>query len=200
MKKLLLFNLVVLYCHVSSAQDKSPQLFQERINSEYSNKKVSPLTDLEFDVFETLPFYEINKKLRIKAKFILIENGSAFRMKTNTNRRPKYIRYALAKFKINKKEYELTIYQNVRLSEKEEYAYYLFLPFTDLTNGSKTYGGGRYLDLRIPKKNKIIIDFNQAYNPHCAYNGKYSCPIVPEENALNIEIEAGVMYEDKYDH
>ena len=82
-----------------------------------------------------------------------------------------------------------------------EYKDYLFLPFTDLTNGTVTYGGGRYIGLRIPKSgNKIIIDFNQAYNPFCAYSGNYSCPIVPEENNLDVQVKAGVKYDAKKYH
>ena len=69
---------------------------------------------------------------------------------------------------------------------------YLFLPFTDLTSGVDTYGGGRYIDQKIPEGNSIIIDFNQSYNPYCAYNPRYSCPIPPPENDLLIEIMAGV--------
>jgi len=68
----------------------------------------------------------------------------------------------------------------------------LFLPFKDLTNGNKTYGGGRFIDLVIPKSKTIVIDFNKAYNPYCAYSPKYSCPIVPKENYLTVPIKAGV--------
>ena len=81
------------------------------------------------------------------------------------------------------------------------YEDYLFLPFRDETNGTDTYGGGKYLDLRIPKGKEIVIDFNQSYQPYCAYNAyDYSCPIVPEENFLPVKIEAGVKYEDVYHH
>ena len=68
----------------------------------------------------------------------------------------------------------------------------MFLPFSDLTSGNETYGGGRYIDLEIPKGKTITIDFNQAYNPYCAYNPKYSCPIVPAENELLTNVNAGV--------
>jgi uncharacterized protein (DUF1684 family) len=68
----------------------------------------------------------------------------------------------------------------------------LFLPFLDTTNGIETYGGGRFLDMRIPKSKEVIIDFNKAYNPYCAYNYNYSCPIVPLENNLSIKVKAGV--------
>ena len=68
----------------------------------------------------------------------------------------------------------------------------MFLPFLDATNGVETYGGGRYLDMKVPKSNEVIIDFNKAYNPYCVYNHEYSCPIVPLENELDVEINAGV--------
>jgi len=74
----------------------------------------------------------------------------------------------------------------------------LFLPFTDLTNGTVSYGGGRYIDLKIPEEeDAIVIDFNTAYNPYCAYSPRYSCPIPPEENHLEIEIPVGVKQYDK---
>jgi uncharacterized protein (DUF1684 family) len=87
----------------------------------------------------------------------------------------------------------LNVYQSHTLREKEGYKDYLFLPFTDLTNGNETYGSGRYIDLRIPERETIIIDFNKAYNPYCAYNYGYACPIPPKENKLKVEIRAGVM-------
>ena len=75
----------------------------------------------------------------------------------------------------------------------EEYKNHLFLPFTDLSNGEKSYTGGRFIDLEIPNSDVIVIDFNKAYNPYCAYSPDYSCPIPPAENHLNVNILAGVM-------
>lgn len=113
-------------------------------------------------------------------------------MKTSTDRLPVYIKYGEAHFKLNKKDCVLNIYQNADLVKKEEYKDYLFLPYTDLTSGEESYGGGRYIDLKIPKDETIIIDFNKSYNPYCAYNHKYSCPIPPMENRLDVEVRAGV--------
>jgi len=100
--------------------------------------------------------------------------------------------YGIAKFMLNGKEYSLELYQNPELMQEDGYEDYLFLPYTDLTNGRQTYGGGRYLDLRIPEGNSIILDFNRSYNPYCAYNKKYSCPLVPSVNNLATEVLAGV--------
>ena len=83
--------------------------------------------------------------------------------------------------KIKGETITLKIYQteSAYLNEQDNT---LFLPFLDLTNGENTYGGGRYLDLMIPDNDSLIIDFNKAYNPYCAYNPNYSCPIVPRTN------------------
>ena len=74
-----------------------------------------------------------------------------------------------------------------------EYEDYLFIPFNDLTNGNETYDAGRYMDLETTDENTIVIDFNKAYNPYCAYNDEFSCPIPPRENDLDVEIIAGVL-------
>ena len=78
--------------------------------------------------------------------------------------------------------------------KKEEYKDYLFLPITDLTSGDGSYGGGRYLDVKKSEvaQGKVVLDFNKLYNPYCAYNEKYSCPIPPAQNDLPIRIEVGV--------
>ena len=70
--------------------------------------------------------------------------------------------------------------------------YKLGMQTSYLTNGEETYGDGRYIDLVIPEGDSITINFNKAYIPYCAYNAKYSCPIVPKENNLNYAIKAGV--------
>ena len=113
-------------------------------------------------------------------------------MKTSTSRRPVYEKYGDAVFEIDGKTYTLSIYQNHELLNIVGYRDYLFLPYTDLTNGEETYGGGRYIGLRIPKGDTIVIDFNKSYHPLCAYNHDYSCPIPPKENHLEVRIEAGV--------
>lgn len=113
-------------------------------------------------------------------------------MKTTTERTPMYRVYGVITFTLNGKEHQLNIYQNLGLLNDEEYKDYLFLPFLDDTNGESTYGGGRYVESSIPDGDTIVIDFNEAYNPYCAYNKKYSCPIVPRVNYVETEVKAGV--------
>lgn len=170
----------------------SVEKFQKELNTEYADAKTSPLTAEDLAVFKALDFYPINEKFFVTAKFIRTENEKPFEMKTSTDRKPLYVKYGEAHFVIDGLNYKLNIYRNIELSKKEEYKDYLFLPFSDLTSGKESYIGGKYIDMKTPKGDTIIIDFNTSYNPYCAYNHKYSCPKVPLENDLNIEIKAGV--------
>lgn len=189
----LLLCIILFFCSVICfSQTETSQEYQQNLNKEYADKKESPLTDEDFRTFKSLDFYEINPKFIVEAKFIKSENEKIFEMKTSTTRLPKYLKYGQLNFKIDNLDYKLNIYQNIDLIKKEGYEDYLFLPFSDLTCGNESYIGGRYIDLQIPKSDKITIDFNKSYNPYCAYNHKYSCPIVPLENDLKIEILAGV--------
>ena len=87
------------------------------------------------------------------------------------------------------------MYQSLALLHRKGYEDYLFVPFTDQTNGHSSYGGGRYLDLRMGQINdgQMVLDFNKAYNPFCTYSSAYSCPVPPPENRLSVAVEAGVM-------
>ncbi|QSW88987.1 MULTISPECIES: DUF1684 domain-containing protein [Flavobacterium] len=166
--------------------------FQKQINSEYADAKTSPLMEEDLKTFKTLDFYPINGKYFVNAKFVKAQNEKVFEMKTTGARTPQYIKYGTLFFTLEGKEMQLNVYRNIELSKQKEYKDHLFLPFSDLTCGKESYIGGRYIDLKIPKGNTIAVDFNQAYNPYCAYNHKYSCPLVPLENDLKVEIKAGV--------
>lgn len=168
------------------------ETFQKELNIEYADAVKSPLTIEDRIHFKTLDFYPINENLFVIAQFVRTENEKPFEMKTSTERKPLYVKYGELFFSLDGKSFQLNVYRNIELSKKKEYEDHLFLPFSDLTSGNESYIGGKYIDLKIPKGNTIAIDFNTSYNPYCAYNHKYSCPIVPLENDLNIEIKAGV--------
>lgn len=167
--------------------------FQKNLNESFSDPGRSPLKGEDLETFRELEFFPVDTTLYIVAEFVRTPFETPFSMPTNTERKPMYLKFGEAYFKLNGKEYQLNLYQDLQLIQNPEYQNYLFLPFTDPTNGSSTYAGGRYLDLEIPVSPYIIIDFNKAYNPYCAYNGEYSCPIPPPENHLEIPIQAGVM-------
>ena len=166
--------------------------FQKELNAEYADAKTSPLTAEDLAVFKTLDFYPANETFFVVAKLVRTQKEQPFEMETSTDRKPLYVKYGELYFTISGRDFKLNVYKNIELSKKKEYKDYLFLPFSDLTSGAESYIGGKYIDLRIPKGNTIVFDFNRSYNPYCAYNSKYSCPKVPLENDLDIEIKAGV--------
>ena len=166
--------------------------YQEELNLSFKDSLHSPLKEEDRLHFEGLEFYPIDEKYVVKAKFVKLKRQKPFEMPTTTTRKPKYIKYGELHFTIDSKELVLTVYRNIDLSKRKGFKDYLFLPFLDETNGIETYGGGRFLDMKVPKSKEVIIDFNKAYNPYCAYNHEYSCPIVPLENELAVAINAGV--------
>lgn len=148
------------------------------------------LNQQEIDHFEGLAYFDVDSSFRIKAIFTK-SVGKKFEMPTTTERSPIYRRYGYVDFMINGKTVQLTAYQNMALRKQKEYKNYLFIPFRDETCGKESYGGGRYLDIEIPKQNAITLDFNRVYNPYCVYSSRYSCPIPPKENTISVPITAG---------
>lgn len=192
MKKVYLFALLFSISCFSQEEMLSSKEYQQNLNKEFADALKSQLVEDDRLHFKALDFFEIQEKFIVEATFVRSKKEKNFQMKTSTNRTPTYKKYGVLHFKLDGKELQLNVYQNIELSKRKGFADYLFLPFSDATNGKETYIGGRYLDMKIPKNNKVIIDFNKAYNPYCAYNYKYSCPVVPLENNLNIAINAGV--------
>ncbi len=190
------FSLLLLsFFLLTNAQDKTAETskeFQDNLNLDYADKEKSPLTKEDFKSFKTLDFFPISDKYIVEATFVRTKKEKVFKMKTSTDRLPEYVKYGELSFTIDGVVCKLNVYQNIELIKKPGFDDYLFLPFSDLTSGKESYIGGRYVDLRIQKGKLWRIDFNKAYNPYCAYNHKYSCPIVPLENDLNVEILAGV--------
>ncbi|MBL4724271.1 MAG: DUF1684 domain-containing protein [Lutibacter sp.] len=204
MKKI--FSLLLIIIIFNNCNTQKPtyedgiKLHQYELNTQYSDENESPLTKEDLKTFKALDFFEINKVYRVEAIFEETPNSPIFEMQTTTERLPLYRKYGIAHFTLNDEKFALSVYQNQNIMTSIEYEDYLFIPFNDTTNGSLSYGGGRYIDVEIPSKvsNTLIIDFNKSYNPYCAYNSKYSCPIPPKENNLNTAINAGVKAFNKH--
>jgi uncharacterized protein (DUF1684 family) len=180
-----------LVSNLRAQNDQSAEKFQQELNEMYKNPEKSPLKK-SAKKFRGHNFFPIDSALRVEAKFIRTLNAIPFQMKTTTSRLPIYEKYGEAHFTLEGRDMVLTVFQSHSSRDSEEYKDYLFLPYNDLTNGEESYTGGRYIDMRIPEGDKIVIDFNKSYNPYCAYSSNYSCPIPPQENSLDIKIRAGV--------
>lgn len=196
---MLIYFLVVNSFAVAQSSDDSVAVqeirrFQNELNREYRDSIESPLSREDRLRFVHHDFYPVDLRYRVNASFTLTPDEKVFNMKTTGTRTPEYVKYGEARFELNGKQFVLNVYRNIALTQRDEYKDHLFLPFTDNTNGNETYGGGRYIDLTVPAGDRIVIDFNQAYNPYCAYSDRYSCPIPPKENYLDTEVKAGIRY------
>ncbi|MDB5204988.1 MAG: hypothetical protein JWR72_63 [Flavisolibacter sp.] len=141
-----------------------------------------------------MKFYEVDEAYKVIANFKTPETTGWITFKTSGKQTKVYRLYGTLSFLIGNETYRLNVYQSQDLMTNEAYKNYLFLPFTDATTGTETYSSGRYLDLTTDdiKGNKVVLDFNKAYNPYCAYvTGIYNCPIPPKENTLPVAIKAG---------
>lgn len=194
MKKVL--SIVFLISLFSCAQKKEPILgeteWQKEMNADYKDATKSPLKEKDRKEFKGLDFFKFDSTYVVTAKLTRTPDEKPFKMKTTTDRLPNYVKYGVVEFQLEGKPHQLDIFQNLDILDDEEYKDYLFLPFLDNTNGEGSYSGGRYVEGKIPEGNTIVLDFNTAYNPYCAYNDKYSCPIVPRSNYVDADVKAGV--------
>ncbi len=164
---------------------------REQQQKEFRDRKKSPLERRDRRHFKGLNYYPIDLAYSVKAKFVKTEKPEFFKMKTTTARLPEYVKYGEVHFTLHGRAFTLEVYQSPDIIKRPGYEDYLFIPFTDETNGKETYDVGRYLEFRIPSSEDVRLDFNQCYNPYCSYNGKYSCPIPPAANYLATEVQAG---------
>lgn len=151
------------------------------------NSDQSPLLDSVRSSFEGFDYFDPDRSFKVKASLELISDNSKMEIVTNTGEVRQYTRYAHAIFDLSGQQYQVTLLRG----DQDESDESLTLLFGDITNGESTYGGGRYLDLKLISRNRITLDFNLAYNPYCAYNADYSCPLPPAENRLSVAINAG---------
>lgn len=142
----------------------------------------SPLTPEQKKDFKGLIYFPENESLRLEVQVEEFADKVHLQMQTTTGSVQEYQKFGKFKFNVESSEVELTIYQS-------EHGF--FLPFVDSLAGKETYPAGRYLEPEPLPGNRFIVDFNLAYNPYCAYNEKWSCPITPAENRLKVPIQAG---------
>lgn len=192
----LLFGLLAAVSIGASAQTPpawrdSLEAYWAHLDAEYADTATSPLTAEDQPHFTHLAHFAFDSTYCIQAAFTPVTDAEPFAMKTTKTRTPMYKVYGTLRFTLNGEERTLNVYQSV--PPHKGYENEVFVPFTDLTNGVETYGVGRYIDLHLPLDSVTIIDFNRAYNPYCAYNDRYSCPVPPRENHLITEVKAGVL-------
>jgi uncharacterized protein (DUF1684 family) len=156
--------------------------FRQEKDRFFKTHPQSPLTHEQRHRFEGLKYFEENAALDLTVDVEEFAQKETIEMQTSTGDVQHYQRYGRFKFEVDGAEAELTIYTN-------EHGF--FLPFVDALAGKETYGAGRYLEPEAEGGHQFHVDFNLAYNPYCAYNDLYSCPLTPWENRLKVAIRAG---------
>lgn len=150
----------------------------------------SPLLPAQRDHFRGLAYYEETPALALVVEPKPFAEQEQIEMQTSTGDSATYVRWARARFSVDGEQATLTVYRDAHSGG-------YFLPFVDAGAGRDTYGAGRYLDVHPLEDGRLLVDFNYAYNPYCAYNERWSCPIPPAENRLSVAIRAGErVFED----
>ncbi len=185
---------LVKQSHASYAQEILS--FQTGLNHSYYYPATSPLPPAKLTAFRELgghDFFATDPAMRVTAELeVLPEDGRA-ELVTSNESTVDYRVYGKATFRLRGEPVTLTVLQSLITDEDGNASEHLFVPFTDRTSGETTYGGGRYLDVRIPEDpSRLVLDFNKAYQPYCAYTDGYACPVPPAENFIDLAVTAGV--------
>ncbi|AGA76328.1 DUF1684 domain-containing protein [Echinicola vietnamensis] len=147
----------------------------------------SPLTDAQKLAFDSLICFPVDEKYKVRARMVPLQQKQFLEIPMTDGSMETYLKHSYVDFELGGKSCRLLLLQAADEPDKKNF----FLPFADQTSGELTYGGGRYLNLRQDGINSVTIDFNLAYNPYCAYNPDFACPIPPRENILDVPIKAG---------
>ncbi|MEJ2593791.1 MAG: DUF1684 domain-containing protein [bacterium] len=178
-----------------SEEDYFDQINHDRMlkNEEITDSATSRFNEEERKAFSQrgLQYFPPDLSYRVIADFTLDTSNPVFQMPTTTDRKPNYRIYGYLDFEIKDTACRLVVFQNYDARNHPEHGNYVFIPFKDNTNEFGTYGGGRYIDLEMPQSETVLLDFNLAYNPYCAYSSRWSCPLVPAVNTLEVAIFAG---------
>lgn len=162
-------------------------------NADFRNAEKSPLNSQERLAFEGHDYFPIDPDYKVIADFVPTPSAKPFPLVTSKGTTRTYKKLGDLSFTIKGEPLSLEVYQQVMGFVISNEPVILFLPFIDKTTGVTTYDAGRYMHYEgIPEGNKWEVDFNKAYNPYCAYNESYSCPVVPQPNHLPVAIEAGI--------
>jgi uncharacterized protein (DUF1684 family) len=184
-----IFIIFISFLQSTFAQNKT---FKDSIIS-YEQNYINTHEVVGKDDRKYIYFYNIDESYRVTATIERINDANGFEMNTSSGKKQKYFQYGLLTFKLHDSLLHLYVYQSAALMQQEKYKDYLFVPFSDATSGFDSYGGGRYIEFYSSdiKNNQVVLDFNKAYNPYCAYTTGYNCPVPPKENLLKIPIPVG---------
>ena len=179
--------------------DAAAIVADRKAKNEEFRTEYSPLPSEEWEHFPGLKYYEPSEKYYVQAQLEVFEQPDTIQIAASQNNDVRtMLRYGVFRFTVDGTACTLAAYKHTG-PEAVRYPTLLFVPFKDKTTGGETYYAGRYIDVDIQTgTTEYYLDFNRAYNPYCAYNESYSCPLVPSENILPVAIRAGEQNYDKH--
>ena len=189
-KPILIFLTILTFQTKAQTYLESMAKHRQEYKDDFLKNANSPLKQADLTY---LDFYEIDSTFKVKSSFMQTTDKATFKVPTSDGKQKEYFKYGTLTFTLKGQIQQLNVYRSLALLKMPQYKNYLFVPFKDPTNGTETYGGGRYLDLQTTdiQVDAFVLDFNKAYNPYCAFSNGYSCPIPPQANHLKVSIEAG---------
>lgn len=182
--------LVLTFFACNTKSDYVNQIEHEQIRRQavFMKPGESPLDTAEISLFKGLHFFAPDESFKVTATITWLPQITYLNIPRTGGDTSDFMETALLDFTLNDQHFQLPVYQNEEMKRSR----ILFVPFTDLTSGKETYHGGRYIDLPYnDHRNDVVLDFNYAYTPYCAHTHRYSCPIVPKENYIDIAITVG---------
>lgn len=188
----LLLSVVLVSCEEEEGGSVSDfneeEIIEQRASKdeEFRSNSASPIPDGKRAAFSGLRYFDPDPDYVVEATFTPTTGPDTIIMQTSSKEPRTAIRAGTFSFSLRNAKHKLVAYTFVG-NEGTSF----FVPFTDKTTGHDSYYAGRYLDIPKVDGAQYVIDFNEAYNPYCAYNDRYSCPLVPSENDLSIAIRAG---------
>lgn len=183
-------GMVLLICACTAAPAPSaPDVARWRAEKDRYMRESpeSPVPPAQRATFAPLPYYDIDPGYRVPAALTVSPGEAVLELPTSTGQRRRMRRIGSLDFTLKGQQLSLSAFVDADTNDVSR----LFVPFGDLTNGTETYAGGRYLDLERTATGIYDLDFNRAYHPFCVFNAEYDCPYPPRENRLPVLIRAG---------
>lgn len=164
--------------------------FRHQKDQFFATSADAPIPRHERQHFQGLRYFDPDPAYRVEAELARFDAPEIVQLGTTTGRITEHYRYGEARFILDGQDCRLTAYKSVDADDDDAE---LFLPFRDATTGQESYGAGRYLEVEeaADGSGHLILDFNLAYSPWCAYNDAYSCVLPPAENRLPVAVRAG---------
>lgn len=175
-----------------AADEWADRLRQNREEKDrfFADHPQSPVPPAERETFDGLEYFPPDPTYRVEATVTRHDDPEPVEMETANGPPTRYLRVATLGFDVDGTAQELQAYRQERDDSRK-----LFVPFRDKTTGQQSYDGGRYMEFEpdrdLEDGETVTVDFNLAYTPFCAFSESFACPLAPEENWLDVAIEAG---------